>query len=113
MPTEPSTAPPGLRVTSESLSGVVLQWENVEYSKRNGQITGYNVYLYLNGKLQLTHSTDKAEITSCTVSNLLPCSHIYSASVAAINYAGVGPASNSIPLGYEFPGKAALTKTCL
>ena len=104
MSSAPSAAPTAVNVPLVSFSSIIVQWEEVDCIRRNGDITHYQVcYIILgydssercmqSGRIVFNDSTPK----------------ICSIRVAAVNSAGLGPFSE--PVTVEVDGKIQYVHT--
>ena len=92
----PSAVPTNVNVSEVTYSNITVQWGTVPCIHRNGDITGYIVRYW-----SQTPSVSGGSVTETTISNLTP-STTYNIRVAAVNNAGTGPFSSSIPAGMYY-----------
>ena len=93
----PSAAPTSVSVPEEHVtsSSITVQWEAVDCTDRNGDITGYSVWYGVQGSGSTqTMNVSGGSVTEATISSLMP-STTYSIQVAAVNSAGIGVYSTS------------------
>ena len=85
----PSAAPTSVRVSVLTSFNITVQWEAVDCSHRNGDITGYSVQYGVvgNGSTQIVNVTG-GSFTKAIIS--IQTSTSYSIKVAAVNSAGIG-----------------------
>ena len=84
----PSGAPLNLTITISTTS-IMLNWERVYCSKRNGNITGHIIQYSINGTLMNT--TVNGDSTLSVVLGGFVQRQVYSIGVAAMNEIGMGP----------------------
>ena len=72
-------------------TSVLVTWDEVNCSKRNGNITDYHVRSQGSGSTGLTNRTVDASLRQTNLTGLEP-GRQYQVSVSAVNEAGEGPA---------------------
>ena len=72
---------------------VLFGWDPVPCNKRNGKIIGFRVVVFDKRTKVLDKIGNDPEQKDFKFSSSLPCKHIYSVNVAAVNIAGTGPFS--------------------
>lgn len=90
---EPVGSPLDLRVTTSTKSIIKCEWNEVYHHCQNGQITGYRLHVLLFNRSVRKVNLRGARSTSYTIDKTLhiPCNHMYTLAIAAVNAAGVGP----------------------
>ena len=88
----PSAGPASVTAGTVTANSITVQWEEVPCLHRNGEITGYTVVARTSGEDERVVDVDDGNARSATLSGLTPNTR-YTVSVAAVNNAGTGPAS--------------------
>ena len=88
----PSAGPASLSAGTVTVNSITVQWEEVPCLHRNGEITGYTVVARTSGEVVQPVDVNVDDGREATVSGLNPNTQ-YSVSVAAVNSAGIGLAS--------------------
>ena len=86
----PSAPPPYIGICNVTSSSIIVQWEQVDFKDRNGNITGYSVQYGVQGSEHSnTLNVSGGETTEVIISDLDSATN-YSIEVAAVNSAGIG-----------------------
>lgn len=102
----PSAAPMSLMVTNWSSSTITVQWEPVDCTHRNGDITGYVVKYGTNGSVQ----NITVNITTTIITELTSDTP-YIISVAATNINGTGSYSRDLVIKTSVKGQGTCVTT--
>ena len=92
--TAPSGGPASVTAGTVIANSITVQWEEVPCLHHNGEITGYTVVARTSGEDERVVNVN-GDARSATVSGLEPSTQ-YTVLVAAVNSAGIGPASEII-----------------
>ena len=99
----PSDTPQQVTIVDTTSTKIIVQWQELPCSDRNGDITGYTVRYSISGCNHVTLHSDSDTLV-ITLVELIPFAN-YSIEVAAVNDNGTGPFSTPVYMRTHRDGK--------